>query len=75
MKKFSREIQKRDNCVLHIDVEVISGYSYIDIRQYYRDKTNEFIPSQKGVTLNTSMLDEFIDDLLELKHFMVQNME
>ena len=75
MKKFSREIQKRDDCVLRIDVEVLAGYSYIDIRQYYRDKNNEFQPSSKGVTLSPSKLDEFIDDLLEMKRFMVQAME
>ena len=74
MEKFTKEIIKRENCRIVINAEDISGHNYIEIRQYYKDKNNEFIPSQKGVTFNSKHLDEFIDHLLELKHFMVQNM-
>ena len=74
MEKFTREIMKRENCSIRISTEDISGHHYIEIRQYYKEKSNDFVPSQKGVTFNSKHLDEFIDNLLALKRFMVQNM-
>ena len=75
MERFSRDIQKRNNCVIRISAQEMTGYKFIEIRQYYKDKKGEFLPSQKGFTFSEKFLDELIDSLLDLKRFMVQRMK
>ena len=74
MERFSRDIQKRDNCVIRISAQEMAGYEFIEIRQYYRDKNDDLQPSKKGFTFNDKLLDDVINSLLDLKRFMVQNM-
>jgi len=36
---------------------------------------DDFQPSKKGFTFNDKLLDDVINSLLDLKRFMVQNMD
>ena len=51
MDKFSRDIRKRHNCVIRIGTVDLAGHKFIEIRQYYKDKDDNFVPSKKVISL------------------------
>ncbi|MBN1292721.1 MAG: hypothetical protein JXB48_12845 [Candidatus Latescibacteria bacterium] len=67
MDKFSKDIQKRQNCIIRIGTVDVVGHSFIEIRQYYIDKDENFIPSKKVISFRAELLDEMIAGLNELK--------
>ena len=75
MEQFSRDVKKRNDCVIRISAHEMAGYKFIEIRQYYRDNHDEFQPSKKGFTFSDKLLDDVIDAMLDLKRFMVQRMK
>ena len=45
----------------------MGGYNYVEIRQYVKDKSGDYIPTKKGLTFNPKHLDKFIEGFVELK--------
>ena len=72
-RQITREIKKRENCVIRISTAELAGHRFIELRQHYRDKHGEFQPSEKGITLQPELLDELIESLVELKQRMALN--
>jgi len=66
-KRCIKDIKKRENCVIRICSAELAGYRYIEIRQYYKDKSDEYHPSKKGVTFSPELLDEIIEGLVEVR--------
>ena len=73
MDKFALDIKKRHNCVIRIGTVDIVGHAFIEIRQYYKDKDDNFIPSKKVVSFRAGLLDEMISGLQELKLHISQD--
>ena len=75
MKKCIKEIRKRENVIIRICTEELMGYRYVEVRQYYKEKDNEYKPSKKGFSIRLECLDELISGLLEAKKEFSQGTE
>ena len=46
---------------------------YVDIRKYYKDSTDEFKPTKKGITMTLSQLKDFTqsinDNMTEIENW------
>ncbi len=52
---------------IRISINEYMGTKYLDIRVFYKDKrSEEYLPSKKGVTLATDKYPELLDGIIEL---------
>lgn len=61
------EIQKNSLEKVVVSKSNYKGYELFDIRIYYQDKSGEWRPTKKGVTLKIELIDNFIDALNQIK--------
>ncbi len=57
------EISKSPHARIRIERREFKGIEFIDIRQYYRDDTDTWKPTAKGVTLSPELVGELIKAL------------
>ncbi len=56
-------IEKDDHNIIMVSKNKYKEYEYLDLRQYYKDKEGNFLPSKSGFTLPIDELDQ-IDELI-----------
>jgi len=62
-----KEINKSSTEKIMIALREFKGREYIDIRQHFKNKSEDWIPTKKGVTFNPEVIDEVIEGLKALK--------
>lgn len=56
-------VDKQGGESIRIQWCTFKGRTYLDIRTYYTDDTNEVLPTKKGITLRPDMLPQLIEAL------------
>jgi len=59
------DFQKNDNLIIKVEKSSYSGKEYYDFRTYYKDKNDEFKPTQKGFTISPELIHDFLKKLNE----------
>ena len=62
------QIKKNSNEVYRISEKEYEGYRFIDVRIYYQDrKTQEWKPTQKGISIMQDKVEENIEGIIKEK--------
>ncbi len=65
-----KDIRKRENVTIRISRCELSGYPFVEIRQYHEDGEGVPRATKKGVSFVPELLDEVIEGLVEVrKHY------
>ena len=65
------QIKKNSNEVYRIYEKEYEGYKFIDVRIYYQDrKTQEWKPTQKGISIMPNNAEEIINRIIKAMEVM-----
>jgi len=65
------QIKKNSNEVYRISEKEYEGYRFIDVRIYYQDrKTQEWKPTQKGISIMPNNAGQIIEGILKAMEVM-----
>lgn len=64
------EIEKNETKKIRVTVGEKKNNAYINIREWYLDATDEWIPGKQGMTLNFELLDDVLNTLNYIKEEM-----
>ena len=56
------QIKKNSNEVYRISEKEYEGYRFIDVRIYYQEKTQEWKPTRKGISIIQTMPESILKD-------------
>lgn len=54
------ELQKNSTQKLKVELKNYKGHDFIDIRTYYQDDNEKWVPTKKSVTINPDKAQELI---------------
>lgn len=57
------EISKNQKEKIRVQVTEYKGTSFVDVRVYWENEEDEWLPSKKGISLNKDCIDEVIEAL------------
>ena len=61
------DISKNSITIIRIATREYNDKSFVDIRQFYKDDSGEYKPTQKGITLSPEKLSELIEALHKIE--------
>lgn len=66
-------IQKNKDNNLVVSVGKYNGHDFIDMRIFYKNDSEEFKPTKKGLAINTSTVDKLCKLLVDAKEYIESN--
>lgn len=67
---YSEDIKTNNDLqILRVQLKKFGGRHYVDLRNYFKESgtTMDWLPSKKGITFSTSLLEEAVEKLNEIK--------
>ncbi len=69
---YIKDIEKSKTEIIRIEVTEYKGEKYLNIRIWFKDKnTEEFKPTQKGVTIRGNQYEDFKTAIHEAANFLL----
>ena len=65
--KVLSELEITDNTKLKLSIGEFRGNERVDLRKYFKNADNEYIPTKKGINFNSEWIDRFIAMVSKLK--------